>query len=871
VATAATNIQATSFSANWNASTGATGYRLDVATDSGFTSFVTGYEDLDVGNVTTYSVSSNINPGTTYYYRVRAYNGSGTSGNSNTISLTTAGTASDLRQIHYRWRNDYGGETGTGIFGTGADGSISLSAAFNMNTQALAGGRSYPDGVAYRVNSISGNNITLGNSGGSPLGNTNGIEAGDQILIINLQGTSGDNGSVGNYEFLDVQSVSGGVITVVSAPTKDYDGSGNSFTTQKVFVQRVPNYTSVTTNAYSITSGDWDGGTDHDDSGCTDNQYTGLVVFRATGTVTVSSSGSINVNGKGYRGGAGGVADGGSNGESYDGQNGKGGAAGAQGEDGGGSGQNYNGVSPDPENTTGTRGGGGGGGETTGVGDGAGGGGGGGYGGGGGGGGGGCDTSSSYSGGGGGAGGTTGDSAGGGGGGENSPSSPPSSGDGGAAGFPGGGTRGGSAGSGNETGQGGHAEDTNDSPGGGGGGGGNYGDKDLPQIFFGSGGGGGGDEDTDGGNGESGGAGGGIIFIIADTVDNYGTIQVQGADGGTTDDGDGAGGGGAGGSLMIQANTVDNTSGTITATGGAVGTKTNDDAGGGGEGGVGRIRIEADSITGSTTPAACGGDTCPGTPTSGGAATFMEDEDKAISSLAKLTRVRLRLEVSNEGGSSSGPIQYRLQYRESTTGDWTDVPDSATTEHWVMSASQYINDNGEPTSDILDQDNNPALTNENDDFEPGELRDNTATTSAITLSSTQFTEIEYSIEATNKATDSQTYYFRVVDAGSTSTLNYIVYPQVTLVAWVTGTGSTITLNLGGKDEITFNSAPYPGGGGGGIYTWYDLENDPSKSTNLVANESYMSTLTRHHFTVSSEATSQMMRRSPSWNTAPPGP
>ncbi len=90
VATAATNIQATSFSANWNASAGAIGYVLDVATDSGFTSFVTGYRDLIVNNVLTYSVSSNILANTTYYYRVRAYSGTGVSDNSNTISLTTA-------------------------------------------------------------------------------------------------------------------------------------------------------------------------------------------------------------------------------------------------------------------------------------------------------------------------------------------------------------------------------------------------------------------------------------------------------------------------------------------------------------------------------------------------------------------------------------------------------------------------------------------------------------------------------------------------------------------------------------------------------------------------------------------------------------
>jgi hypothetical protein len=121
------------------------------------------------------------------------------------------------------------------------------------------------------------------------------------------------------------------------------------------------------------------------------------------------------------------------------------------------------------------------------------------------------------------------------------------------------------------------------------------------------------------------------------------------------------------------------------------------------------------------------------------------------------------------------------------------------------------------------------------------------------LSSTQFTEIEYSIEATSYATHEQTYYFRVVDAGSTSSLSYIVLPQVTLAPWITVTSSTITLNLAGKDEITFDIDPYPDGAGGGIYTWYDLENDPSKSTNLVPNASNMSSLTRHHFTVSSEA------------------
>ncbi|TFG78057.1 MAG: hypothetical protein E4H23_08185, partial [Chrysiogenales bacterium] len=88
VATTATNMTGSSFQANWNAATSATGYRLDVATDSGFTSFVSGYNNLDVGNVTLRAVNG-LSAGTHYYYRLRAYNISGTSANSNWIDVIT--------------------------------------------------------------------------------------------------------------------------------------------------------------------------------------------------------------------------------------------------------------------------------------------------------------------------------------------------------------------------------------------------------------------------------------------------------------------------------------------------------------------------------------------------------------------------------------------------------------------------------------------------------------------------------------------------------------------------------------------------------------------------------------------------------------
>ncbi|MCP4345334.1 MAG: hypothetical protein GY795_07390 [Desulfobacterales bacterium] len=83
-----TDITTTGFTANWNAATGAESYFLDVSTSSVFTSYVTDYQDKPVTG--TSDAVTGLTAITTYYYRVRAVNASGTGESSNIVEITTA-------------------------------------------------------------------------------------------------------------------------------------------------------------------------------------------------------------------------------------------------------------------------------------------------------------------------------------------------------------------------------------------------------------------------------------------------------------------------------------------------------------------------------------------------------------------------------------------------------------------------------------------------------------------------------------------------------------------------------------------------------------------------------------------------------------
>jgi hypothetical protein len=84
-------ITTTSFTATWTASaTAGVDYEIDVATNSGFTTFVSGYNALNVGTGILTANITGLNASTTYYVRVRAIIAGCSSTNSTSLVVTTA-------------------------------------------------------------------------------------------------------------------------------------------------------------------------------------------------------------------------------------------------------------------------------------------------------------------------------------------------------------------------------------------------------------------------------------------------------------------------------------------------------------------------------------------------------------------------------------------------------------------------------------------------------------------------------------------------------------------------------------------------------------------------------------------------------------
>ncbi|MCR4286191.1 MAG: hypothetical protein NUW00_04825, partial [Candidatus Kaiserbacteria bacterium] len=192
-------------------------------------------------------------------------------------------------------------------------------------------------------------------------------------------------------------------------------------------------------------------------------------------------------------------------------------------------------------------------------------------------------------------------------------------------------------------------------------------------------------------------------------------------------------------------------------------------------------------------------------------------EDTSYTAFQPGTNARLRIEVSNEGGSSTPNMQYRLEYAELTdtcqnaTG-WTDV--GSTGGIFDMLNTVNLADGANTTNIAVAT---GGVTNENTTFltPNGGVRDTSSQTGNILLSTTQYVEFEYSIRATSTAPEGSTYCFRVTDAGN-PIYAYSQYPRTNIAAdvAVTATGTQMAsanipatnFYVGGSYVITENSS-----------------------------------------------------------------
>jgi RHS repeat-associated protein len=178
----------------------------------------------------------------------------------------------------------------TNFWGTGQDGELSVSTSFNISTDnsndrsCTDGG----DGVTYSVIELTASWAKLSDAPSSGC-----LSVGDELLLINMYGTSANHANSGNYEFLRIGGIEGDVIYFVSPKANFYGANSGDDTNigignnqQRVMIQRVPNYSTVTVDGV-LTVTDYS----------TSLYRKGVIAFRVSGEL--NGTGSIVADGAG--------------------------------------------------------------------------------------------------------------------------------------------------------------------------------------------------------------------------------------------------------------------------------------------------------------------------------------------------------------------------------------------------------------------------------------------------------------------------------------------------------------------------------------------------------------------------------------------
>lgn len=167
-----------------------------------------------------------------------------------------------------------------------------------------------------------------------------------------------------------------------------------------------------------------------------------------------------------------------------------------------------------------------------------------------------------------------------------------------------------------------------------------------------------------------------------------------------------------------------------------------------------------------------------------GATSVTGGEDVALTGIDKNERYRLRLGLSNEGGTSSLPVRYTLQFgTKDTTCDvvasWTDV-EAFDNDAWDLYNSTFVA-HGSSTTNIsvaaggVSDEEAVFLSNNQG------IRESDDTTATTTLDSNNFVDFEYTLGSTQNTPYETDYCFRLVENGS-PLVAYDNYAQATTKA-----------------------------------------------------------------------------------------
>ena len=168
-------------------------------------------------------------------------------------------------------------------------------------------------------------------------------------------------------------------------------------------------------------------------------------------------------------------------------------------------------------------------------------------------------------------------------------------------------------------------------------------------------------------------------------------------------------------------------------------------------------------------------------------ATWREYEDypdpATSTPIGRQTPVRLRVAISSVGDWDSTNYAYQIEYGVKNGGcssidPWVPIPINAASEHFSMYDSPYFS-NQEATLQKF-------INSEGYSYIQGYMvKAPSATTSPLTLSQDEYTEIEYAIVPSVNSEAGETYCFRLTYEGEDINI-YEKYPELTLVPKPTG-------------------------------------------------------------------------------------